>query len=46
LRAMRERCMGKDASLDKEALFTDSGRVGERAARVGRVKRATILAAC
>jgi hypothetical protein len=42
----RERRMGKDASLGKEAVLADSGRVGEIAAGVGRVRRATFSASC
>ena len=36
---MRERSLVQGASLGKEAVLADSGRVGEVAARVGRVRR-------
>ena len=36
---MRERCLVEGASLGKEAVLVDSGREGEVAARVGRVRR-------
>ena len=36
---MRERCLVQGASLGKEAVLADSGREGEVAARVGRVRR-------
>ena len=44
LRAMRGRRMGKDVSLGEEAVLADSGRAGEIAARVGRMRRATFSA--
>jgi hypothetical protein len=37
---MRERCMGKGASLGKEAVLAASGWAGGVAAWVGRVRRA------
>jgi hypothetical protein len=40
------RCLGKGASLGKEAVLAASGRVGEVAAWVGRVRRATFSASC
>ena len=43
---MRERSMGKVASLGKEAVLADSGRAGEVSARVGRVRKATFSASC
>jgi len=42
----RERCMGKGASLGKEAVSADSGWVGEVATRVRRVRRVTFSASC
>jgi len=36
--------MGKGVSLSKEIVLADSGRTGEVAAGVGRVKRATLSA--
>jgi acyl-coenzyme A synthetase/AMP-(fatty) acid ligase len=42
---MRERCMGKGASLGKEAVLADSGWVGEISAWVGRVRKATFSTA-
>ena len=41
---MRERCMGKGASMGKEDVRTDSGRMGEVAAMVGQVKSVTLSA--
>jgi hypothetical protein len=41
---MRERSMGKGASLGEEAVLADSGREGEVAAGVGRVRRKTFSA--
>jgi hypothetical protein len=35
--------MGKGASLGKEAVLADSGRAGEVAAGVGRVRRVTFF---
>jgi hypothetical protein len=38
--------MGKGAAQGEEAALTDSGRAGEVAAGVGRVRRATFSASC
>jgi hypothetical protein len=38
---MRERCLGQGASLGEEAALADSGRAGEVAAGVGRVRQST-----
>ncbi len=46
LGAKREHRMGKGASLGKEAVLTDSGRAGEVAAGVDRVRRAAFSASC
>lgn len=35
---MRKRCLVQGVSLGKEAVLADSGRVGEIASRVGRVR--------
>ena len=43
---MRERRPGKGASLGKEAVLAASGRAGEVAAVVGRVRRATFSTFC
>jgi hypothetical protein len=42
----RERSLVKGASLGEEAVLADSGRVGEVAARVGRVRTETFSASC
>jgi len=36
-------CLGQGASLGEEAVLADSGRAGEVAARVGRVRRLALL---
>ena len=36
-------CLGKDASLGEEAVLADSGRAGEVAAGVGRVRSPAFL---
>jgi hypothetical protein len=46
LRAMRERRMGKGASLGKKAVLAASGRAGVVAAGVGRVRNVTFSAGC
>jgi hypothetical protein len=46
LRAQQERRVGKGASLGKEAVLADSGRVGEVAAGAGRVRKETFSASC
>jgi hypothetical protein len=43
---MRERSVEKGAALGKEAVLAASGRAGEVIAGAGRVKRATVSAAC
>jgi len=43
---MRERCLVKGASLGEEAVLADSGRAGEVAARIGRVRKVTFSASC
>jgi hypothetical protein len=40
---MRERRMGKGASLGEEAVLADSGRAGEVAAGAGLVRTSTVL---
>jgi len=45
-RTMRERGMGKGASLSNEIVLADSGRAGEVAAGVGRVSRETFSTSC
>ncbi len=43
---MRERSMGKGASVGKEAVLAAWGRAGDIAARVGRVRMVTFSTAC
>ena len=46
LHGCREHCMGKGASQGEESVLAALGRVGEVAAWVGQVRRATFPASC